>query len=114
MAIAAQDRFVEGAHQHGLYTVEGDAPATNRAYKKIILALNELREMPDRGEGFLSNLLQNEDLSVVSWAASYLLGSRPEEAVQALERVARDALPLIAFGAEMTLKEWRAGRLKVE
>jgi len=114
MVIAAQDQFVEGAREHGLYTVEGDAPATNRAYKKLSLALKELREMPDRGEGFLAGLIQNEDLSVVTWAALYLLPSRPEEAVQALQRVAGEGKSLIAFDAEMTLKEWRAGRLKVD
>ena len=114
MTIASQDRFVEGAREHGLYTVEGDAPATNRAYKKIILALKELRETPDRGESFLASLLQSEDLSVVTWAALYLLPSNPEEAVKALQKVASEGKSLIAFDAEMTLKEWRAGRLKVD
>lgn len=113
MGMSAQDRFVEGAHQHGLYTVSGDALATNRAYNKIILALKELRRTSDGGEGFLSSLLQNEDLSIVSWAASYLLDFKPEKARQALDRVVKEGPPLIAFDAEMTLKEWRAGRLKM-
>lgn len=59
-------------------------------------------------------LLDKGDLSIVRAAATYLLPLREVEAVQALERVAKDGSPLIAFGAEMTLKEWEAGRLSVE
>lgn len=114
MAVSAQDSFVEGARQHGQGIVEGDAPLANKAHKKIMLALKGIKETPDRGESFFLTLLENEDVSVVKWAALYLLPSRREEAERALQKIAESASPMIAFGAEMTLKEWRAGRLKID
>ena len=87
---------------------------TNKAHKNIMLAVKEIREAPDRGESFFMSLLTNENASVVKWAAAYLLPYKPAEAVVALQTVAETGPPLIAFGAEMTLKEWRAGRLKID
>ena len=108
----AEERFIEFARQHGRATCEGDAPATNRAYKNLITALHEIKRTPDNGESFLLASLTNSDLSVVKWAALYLLPLREAEAVAALERVAGSGIPRIAFGAKMTLSEWRAGRLR--
>lgn len=70
--------------------------------------------MPDKGENFLIGLLEGDDPSVVTWSALHLLPFRESEAVLALQKATEAAHPLIAFGAEMTLKEWRAGRLKVD
>ena len=114
MGMSSEELFVEGARQHGEGTIEGDATATNMAYRKLISALREIRKMPDKGEGFLFGLLDNDDPSVVTWSALHLLPFKEDEAVLALQKAAETAPPLIAFGAEMTLKEWRAGRLKVE
>lgn len=114
MEKSSEDLFIEGARQHGEGTVEGDAPVTNRAYKKIITALREIRKAPDKGEAFLVSQLGSENPSIVTWSALHLLPYRHGEAVLALQKVAETAPPLIAFGAEMTLKEWRAGRLKVD
>ena len=109
-----QERFVDGARSHGVGTIQGDAPATNKAYKKLISALRELRETPDHGVSFLLGLLKDDDPSVVTWAALHLLPSKQDEATFALRNVASTATPLIAFGAEMTLKEWQSGRLVIE
>jgi hypothetical protein len=114
MAISAQDRFIEATRQHGQSIVKGDASMANKAHKNIMLAVKEIRETLDRGESYFLSLLANEDTSVVKWAALYLLQSRQSEAEQALQKIAETGPPLIAFGAEMTLKEWRAGRLKVD
>jgi hypothetical protein len=114
MRISSEELFVEGAYQHGEGTIEGDAPATNKAYKKLISALRELRKSPDKGEKFLTELLENENPSVVTWSALYLLPFKESKAVLALQKVVETAPPLIAFGAEMTLKGWRAGQLVVE
>ena len=114
MTKSSEDRFIEGARQHGEGTIEGDAPVANRAYKKLIIDLREMRQAPDRGEAFLVSQLGSENPSIVTWSALHLLPYRQGEAVLALEKVVETGPPLIAFGAEMTLKEWRAGRLKVD
>ena len=77
-------------------------------------AREALRSLPDSGQQFLRSCLADNDPSVVSWAAFYLLPFKEAEAVKALERVAKGDTRLIAFNAEITLDEWRAGRLTVE
>ena len=109
-----EDRFIDAARKHGVATREGNSRQTNKTNKDLVLALRELRCSPDRGIGFLSVQLGSDDASVVSWAALYLLPFKEKEATEALERVVAQEIPRVSFGAGMTLKEWRAGRLKVE
>jgi len=111
---ADEQLYVNAASRHGAETLEGDAAAVNKAYSELVRALSALRESPDKGVEFLSGLLSSEDLSVVTWAALHLLPFKGADAEVALERVSRSGLRLISFGAEVTLREWRAGRLKVD
>jgi hypothetical protein len=114
MLASAKDKFIEAASHHGQGIVEGDVPMADKAYKRLVLAAKQIRATPDRGESLFVSLLANEDASVRKWAALYLLRSRRGEAEQALQKIAETGPPLIAFGAEMTLKEWQAGRLKID
>jgi hypothetical protein len=75
-------------------------------------ALTALREMPDRGEAALTQLLSHPDESVRTWASTHLLPLNEALACRVLEGVAA-CTGLVAFSAAMVLKEWRAGRLKV-
>jgi hypothetical protein len=108
-----EQQFVEAARQHGVFT-EHDPAATGPAYDRVVAARDALRLLPDKGQAFLLSCLADKDPSVVSWAAFYLLPLRETEAVKALERVANGGTRLIAFNAEITLDEWRAGRLTVD
>ena len=114
MAHDAELRFIEFAREHGRATLSGTARETNKAYDNAITALRELRQTPDKGVSALIRHLQDDDLSVVNWSALCLLPFRELEAVAALERVARSGQRHTGFAAEMTLREWGAGRLKVE
>ncbi len=58
----------------------------------------------------LGSLLTDSDDNVQCWAASHLLQLDDERAEQALEAIAGGD-DIISFGAEMVLREWRAGRL---
>ncbi len=127
---------MDAARRHG---EKGRGPAAvNSAYDRVVAPMMTLRTAPDRGRGFLVTCLANSDPSVVMWAASYLLPQRraikalklaadglvtlvawtgshllPEnQAIKALRRVARWDTGLVGLDAEMTLREWRAGRLE--
>ena len=107
-------RFVEAAQLHGFYRNEGNpTPTSAGGNNETIAALRALQAQPGRGQRFLLASLENTDPSVVLWAAFYLLPHEEASAVEALERVARGA-DRVAFDAETTLQEWRAGRLKIE
>jgi hypothetical protein len=115
MAVIDPERqFIESARQHGFYTHEGNPRATNKAHDRVVAAREGLRARPDKGRQFLSACLADDDPAVATWAAFYLLPFRDAEAIETLERVARSDVGPVAFDAEMTLKEWRAGRLKIE
>ena len=114
MAQDAEQIFVEAARDHGRATLAGTSREANLAYDIAVGALRELRKADDEGVSVLLAHLQDEDLSVVSWSALYLLPYQETQATEALERVTQSGQPRIGFAAEMTLREWRAGRLKVE
>lgn len=96
---------------HGAGTLAGEPGATNLAHRSIVEALEDLRRAPDKGENALRELLTDEDPSVATWAALFLLPLDEQSASAVLERIAASGVPLIAFNAQMTLREWKAGRL---
>lgn len=110
----AIQRFADAARQHGVQNLEGDAKAANRAYKSIIVAVRELREAPDKGVSLFAGLLSDDDLSIVTWAALFLLPFDEAKASDALHKVADSGVRLLALSARMTLSEWHAGRLHIE
>jgi hypothetical protein len=109
---STKENFISAAADHGRFTESGDFKKCNKAYDRIIEAIHKFKESPDCGEGVLVHLLDYPDDSVKSWAAVCLLRLRPDEAMKILEDVAGRS-GLVAFSAEMTLKEWQAGRLKL-
>jgi hypothetical protein len=111
---ANEQLYVTSAREHGAATLKGDSAATNRAYYNLIQALRGLRGSRDRGVLFLTSLLNDADPAVVAWAATHLLPFKEKEACLALEEIAKRGIRLISLDAEMTLEEWRSGRLKVE
>ncbi len=113
MAESLLERFKEAATSHGEKTSAGDYKKTNKAYDRMIAAVRAMRQLPDRGQAILESLLTDPDASVRSGAACYLLPLNERAAIPILEEVANSKNPLISLDAEMVLKEWRAGRLKL-
>jgi hypothetical protein len=91
----------------------GNSAASNRAHDRLHRALRELRTQPDRGETTLLGLVNHANESVCGWAATHLLPLTPDVAIAVLERLASGSGD-VAFDARMVLKEWRAGRLKLD
>jgi hypothetical protein len=56
-------------------------------------------------------LLEHPDASVAGWAGAHALEFTPDEGEPALVALTERDDGLIGFGAEITLEEWRAGRL---
>ncbi|MET0360576.1 MAG: DUF2019 domain-containing protein [Sphingobium sp.] len=109
MGKSAEVRFVEAAIRHGELRSGADA---NRAHDKLIKTYHELRATPDQGRAYFSSLLTNPNPSVACWAASFVLWFDEPAARATLTKVADSEERLIGFSAEMTLKEWDAGRLR--
>lgn len=105
--------FEMAAIAHGKYTEIGKTRACNGAYSRVVRARQELRNLPDRGDGDLLKLIDHPNISVRCWAAFYLLPVHEPVACRALAEAALGP-GLVAFSAGVTLKEWRAGRLEVQ
>lgn len=105
-------QFSSAARMHGAGTLAGDSGATNLAYRSIVEALEDLRRAPDKGENCLRELLTDENPSVATWAAVFLLPFDEQSASAVLRRIAESGLPRVALDARITLREWEAGCLK--
>jgi hypothetical protein len=84
----------------------------NKAHDRMMITAKSIRlSHPDGGEKFFTSLLTHNELYVVSVAAFNLIPFNPKLARATYERLAKDGEGEIGFNAEMTLKEWKAGRL---
>ena len=101
-------RYAEAAHRHGEATAEAGRPANPEA-DEIATIYRELRRR--QKETVLLALLDSQDAGVRAWAGAHALEFAPDEGEPVLARLAEDE-GLIAFGAKITLREWRAGRLQ--
>lgn len=109
---AILERYVVSARGHGEATENGDHRRANRCYRGIMKALHELDTDTVNGRGSLLDILSYDVPSVRAWAATHLLNMYPDEAVAALEEVVR--LPtIVGFDAQVVLKEWRKGTLRI-
>ncbi len=109
MTESVETRFIDSAQRHGELRSGADA---NRAFAKILSAYFELKATPDDGLAAFTALAHHDNASVALWAASFLLHLDEATARSTLVRIAQTNSGLIGGDAEMTLKEWDAGRLK--
>jgi len=103
------EQFCEAASQHAASTESGDYKQGNKAHQRIVDALQQLDIQ--QATKLLRPLLQNPNVGTRLWAAAYLLRSNAFDAEASLEAIAAQA-DIHSFNAQMTLKEWRAGRLR--
>jgi hypothetical protein len=103
--------FIEQAKTHGSGTLSGDFKVSNMAYDKIVEILKILHNI-DSELRMLTPLLKHTNMSVRTWAATYLLPHFTEMALKVLDDAGKEG-GLIAFSAEITAREWRAGRLQL-
>ena len=99
-------RYAEAARVHGEATVTGSHPANNEA-DLIAAAYRELRR---RGSELCAPRPAGETEGVTAWAGAHALEFAPEQGEPVLAKLA-ESPGLLGFGAQITLREWRAGRL---
>jgi methionine synthase I (cobalamin-dependent) len=101
--------FSEMAKKRWEYLDNDDSTMGNKCYEELLKLAQELRD-----EGKLQKLdvlLDNENEGVLFETASKLLTLNLRKAEQTLERLA-DKKGVLPFTAKMTLKQWKAGKLK--
>lgn len=103
-------QYISGAEEHGQGTESGDHKKANLAYSHINDAYKKLKEKNPKLTDLIP-LLSHSNSSVRSWAASHLLSINSEAALPVLEKISQEK-GLTAFSAEMTIKQWKEGKLE--
>jgi hypothetical protein len=105
------DRYRDAARQHGEATERGTSGTANRSAETIAAIYAELRRRGPDAQLQLLQLLFDPSPGVVGWSGAHALEFAPSEGVAALTRLA-SLEGLVGLFAEITLKEWRNGRLR--
>ena len=91
---------------------EYDHKKSNKAHDKLISAARKIRlSRSDQGQLFFSSLVSHDMPHVRAWAAFNLIPLNPKLASKVLSQLAKGPPGEVRLDAEMTLKEWKAGRL---
>ena len=104
--------FEKSALEYGRLLDAGNSRAANTYHDGIMSALSHMKTLSDHGEDILIDLQQHSNESVRSWAATYLLPLREEIALQTLRDLSSKT-GRVAHSAEMVLKLWQLGKLKL-
>jgi len=99
------------ASDHGRASASGDYRHANRAHDRLALAYRTLRARGPGSQAKLLHLIRDRDVGVRTWVAAHALEFSPAAGEPVLVELAAQPGP-VGFGAKMTLKEWRAGRLR--
>ena len=82
----------------------------NRIYNELSVVYAEIKKLDKLDE--LSSLIDHEEEAVALWASTHCLPYFTDRAKERLKRLSRNST-FLGFDAEMVLKEWEKGRLKV-
>ena len=100
------------ASAHGRATDEGDSKKANQSHDKLMHALRDLDNASPDGRLVLRRLYSHSDPWVRGWAATHLLHRDPDGAEVVLAEISK-LRGFVGLDAEVTLEEWRAGRLEI-
>lgn len=100
------------AESYGKAVERDDTKTANRMFDKINAIGPKLRAHGMKGEAVLRRLMKDRSDAIASWAATDSLPFAEAEALAVLDAIGKKA-GSIAFDAEMTAEQWRAGKLKI-
>jgi hypothetical protein len=100
--------FAEAAITHKELRTAKEA---NRAFDEAVAIAKELKRRGNGALALLIALFESPNPAIRMSAAGLLLPTVPEQAESVLEQLTEQPR-LLGLSAKMTLREWRAGRLK--
>lgn len=103
--------YANAAVAHGQATIKGDFRNGNPQADIIFAIYRELRARGESAQHSLLSLIGHSDSSVRCWVAAHAMEFAPDRGQPVLEALSQEQ-GLIAFTAEMTLEQWKKGKLK--
>jgi len=104
--------YRSAALEHTRMSAEAPKKA-NDAADKMATIWEKIRDLGSDAQQSFLLLLDNNEPEVQCWAASHALAFAPDKASTVLEKLASGQHGMISFDAQMTLQEWKSGRLNV-
>lgn len=104
--------YKELAISHGQATIAGDYKAANKAHDLIAAIYRELRFRGSDAQFALLVLLDDSNRRVRCWAAAHALEFAPDQGEKVLVEIAESEPGPTRLSAEMTIQEWRQGKLQ--
>lgn len=104
--------YRKSAERHGEATEAGDYVTANREAGDLAVIYAELRLRGLESQQCLLPLLCDPEDRVRLWAAAHALEFAPSIGEQVLAKLAETTIGFVKMDANMTLKEWREGRLR--
>jgi hypothetical protein len=104
-------RYAEAAAAHRAAVDAADHRLANRHHDEVAAVYRELRRRGEAAQRELLPLLRHADPGVRAWAAAHALEFAPIEGEPVLTELA-EVPKALGMSATMTLREWRAGRLR--
>lgn len=108
---ALVEGYARAAAAHGEATEVGDSRKANAAHLTIASTYRELRARGLDAQRALLPLLDDPRPGVRLWAGAHALEFAAAEGERALLALSARQGSLVAFGASMTLRVWREGKL---
>lgn len=103
--------YRKAAAEHGEAIEGGNHNSANQAADRIAAIYSELRRRGSEAQNQLIPLLEDPLPRVRGWAAAHSMEFSPVAGESVLRALAEQQ-DLLGLSAEMTLKEWQAGRLR--
>lgn len=111
---ALVEKYAAAAAKHGEAIEAGNPRVANRNADTIAAIYRELRKRGLEAQRQLLPLLTRPEPGIRGWAGAHALEFSPPEGERILTELASVKASLVGFSAEMTLKQWRLGRLRFD
>lgn len=105
------EAYRDAAKRHGEASEIGDSKSANKAAELVAAIYSELRQRGTEAQKALLPLLADPASGVRLWVGSHALEFSPTDGESCLRKLASSRC-LLGLSAEVTLKEWQAGRLR--
>jgi hypothetical protein len=104
--------YSQAAAAHGKATEEGDHKTANKMANMVSSVYSELRRRGAEAQRALLPLLHNENPGVRLWVASHALEFSPIDGEPVLVELASTYHSFTGMTAQVTLSQWREGKLR--
>jgi hypothetical protein len=104
--------FRQRAIEHHNFGLEGDYKRGNAGVKRINIIYDSIKKQEGLNE--LLQLIYSDIPEVASLAATYCMKFNPEKCLSVFEKLSKENIPLVSFGAECAIMNWKNNEWNID